>query len=170
MKLTALCAVLGGSLLCSSCIGSFGAWNSLKDWNMGIGHKAVNEIVFIAFHIIPVYEVAYLADVLVLNSIEFWSGSNPLADVGTEKVIQGEDGEYLVRINEDGYTITKKGEENRPLDLVYNAEDRTWNAVAEGQAFELMTMNEDGSITYKDQNGEEVTVMPELIKDAVAAR
>ena len=170
MKLTALCAVLGGSLLCSSCIGSFGAGNSQKDWNMGIGHKAVNEIVFIAFHIIPVYEVAYLADVLVLNSIEFWSGSNPLADVGTEKVIQGEDGEYLVRINEDGYTITKKGEENRPLDLVYNTEDRTWNAVAEGQAFELMTMNEDGSITYKDQNGEEVTVMPELIKDAVAAR
>ncbi len=42
MKLTALCAVLGGSLLCSSCIGSFSAWNRLKDWNMGIGHKAVN--------------------------------------------------------------------------------------------------------------------------------
>ena len=173
MKLTALCAVLGGSLLCSSCIGSFGAWNSLKDWNMGIGHKAVNEIVFIAFHIIPVYEVAYLADVLVLNSIEFWSGSNPLVDVGTEKVIQGEDGEYLVRTNENGYTITKMGEADeadRPLDLVYDEENRTWNAVAEGQSFELMTMNEDGSITYKDQKGEKVTVMPELIKDAVAAR
>lgn len=107
MKTTVLCAVLGGSLLCSSCIGSFGAWNSLKDWNMGIGHKAVNELVFIAFHIIPVYEVAYLADVLVLNSIEFWSGSNPMVDVGTEKVIHGEDGEYLVRTNENGYTITK---------------------------------------------------------------
>ena len=158
MKLTALCAVLGGSLLCSSCIGSFSAWNRLKDWNMGI-HKAVNEIVFIAFHIIPVYEVAYLADVLVLNSIEFWSGSNPLADVGTDKVIQGENGEYLVRTNEDGYTITKMGETDRPLDLVYNEENRTWNAVAEGQTFELMTMNEDGSVTYKEQNGEKVTVM-----------
>lgn len=157
MKVMALCAVLGGSLLCSSCIGSFSAWNGLKDWNMGIGHKAVNEIVFIAFHIIPVYEVAYLADVLVLNSIEFWSGSNPLAEVGTEQIIRGENGEYLVRTNEDGYTITKKGEEDRPLDLVYNEENRTWNVAAEGQTYELMTMNEDGTITYKDWNGEKVT-------------
>ena len=137
---------------------------------MGIGHKAVNELVFIAFHIIPVYEVAYLADVLVLNSIEFWTGSNPMADVGAEKVIHGEDGEYLVRTNEDGYTITKMGEADRPLDLVYNEENRTWNAVAEGQTYELMTMNEDGSVTYKDKNGEEVTVMPEQVKDAIAAR
>lgn len=160
MKLAALCAALGGSLLCSSCIGSFSVWNGLKDWNMGIGHKAVNEIVFVAFHIIPVYEVAYLSDVLVLNSIEFWSGSNPLAEVGTDKIIQGESGEYLVRTNEDGYTIIKKDEADRPLDLVYNEEKHTWNAVAEGRTFELMTMNEDGSVTYKDPNGEKVTVMP----------
>ena len=52
------------------------------------------------------------------------------------------------------------GETDRPLDLVYNEENRTWNAVAEGQTFELMTMNEDGSVTYKEQNGEKVTVMP----------
>lgn len=169
MKLTALCAVLGGSLLCFSCIGSFGLWNSLKGWNQGLGNKFVNELVFIVLS--PAYAVAYLADVLVLNSIEFWSGSNPMADrVGTEQIIHGEDGEYIVRINEDGYTIMKMGEADRPLDLVYDEENRTWNAVAEGQSIELMTMNEDGSITYKDQKGEKVTVMPELIKDAVAAR
>ena len=33
-------------------------------------------------HIVPVYEIAYLADALVLNSIEFWSGSNPTASIG----------------------------------------------------------------------------------------
>lgn len=159
MKLMALCVALGGSLLCSSCIGSFSIWNGLKDWNMGVGHKAVNEIVFVAFHIVPVYEVAYLADVLVLNSIEFWSGSNPLSDIGTDKVIQGENGEYLLRTNEDGYTITKLGEADHPLDLVYNEENRTWNVVTEDQTFELMTMNKDGSVTYKEQNGEKVTVM-----------
>lgn len=168
MKATAVCAVLGGCLLCSSCIGSFSAWNSLKDWNMGIGHKAVNELVFLAFHIIPVYEVAYLADVLVLNSIEFWSGSNPMADVGTEKVIHGEDGEYLVRTNEDGYTITKLDEVDHPLNLVYDAEKCTWNVVAEGKTYELMTMNEDGTVTYKQQDGTSTTVMPEWLKETVA--
>lgn len=98
LKLSAACLILSGSLICSSCIGSFGLWSSLKDWNNNIGNKFVNEIVFLAFHIVPVYEVAYLADIIVLNSIEFWSGSNPLAEnVGTVKTVKGENGEYLVR-------------------------------------------------------------------------
>ena len=162
-KVTVLCAVMSGSLLFSSCIGSFGLWSKLKDWNQGLGNKFVNEIVFLAFHIVPVYEVAYIADIVVLNSIEFWSGSNPIAQVGTEKTIQGENGEYLVRTNADGYTIIKKGEEDKPLDLVYNKENRTWNAVAEGQTFELITMNEDGTITFKQKDGTPMTVTPDMM-------
>lgn len=161
-KRLAVCAVLGGSLMLSSCIGSFGLWNNLKGWNQGIGNKFVNEIVFFAFHVIPVYEVAYLADILVINSIEFWSGSNPVAEIGTIKTVKGENGEYLVRTNEDGYTITKKGEEDKSLDLVYNKENRTWSAEAEGQSFELITMNEDGTVTFKQQDGTPVTVNPDL--------
>lgn len=162
-KMKVLCVALGCSLMCSSCIGSFGLWNNLREWNQGIGHKFVNEIVFLAFHIIPVYEVAYFADILILNSIEFWSGSNPLADVGSVKTVKGEDGEYLVRTNEDGYTITKIGEEDRPLNLVYNQDNRTWNAVTNnGQSFELITMNEDGTITFKQADGTPITVSPDL--------
>lgn len=162
-KVTVLCAIMSGSLLFSSCIGSFGLWNKLKDWNQGLGNKFVNEIVFLAFHIVPVYQVAYLADIIVLNSIEFWSRSNPVAQVGTERIIQGENGEYLVRTNADGYTIIKKGEEDKPLDLVYNKEKHTWNAVAEGQTFELITMNEDGTITFKQQDGTPMTVTPDMM-------
>ena len=136
LKFSAACLILSGSIICSSCIGSFGLWSSLKDWNNNIGNKFVNEIVFLAFHIVPVYEVAYLADVIVLNSIEFWSGSNPLADVGSVKTVKGESGEYLVQ--------------------------NTWNASAEGQTFELITMNEDGTITFKQQDGTPVTVSPDL--------
>ncbi len=140
----------------------------LYHWNQGLGNKFVNEIVFLAFHIVPVYEVAYFADVLVLNSIEFWSGSNPIAQVGTEKTVQGENGEYLVRTNADGYTIIKKGEEDKPLDLVYNKEKRTWNAVADGQTFELITMNEDGTITFKQKDGTPMTVTPDMMGMSVA--
>ena len=90
-----VCAMLSGSVLFSSCIGSFGLWNSLKDWNQGVSNKFVNELIFLAFHIVPVYEIAYLADALVLNSIEFWSGSNPTASIGEVKTVQGENGEYM---------------------------------------------------------------------------
>lgn len=162
-KLMLVCSILSGSLLFSSCIGSFSLWSTLKDWNQGLGNKFVNEIVFLAFHVIPIYEVTYLADILVLNSIEFWSGSNPIAEVGSTKTVKGENGEYLVRTNTDGYTITKKGEEDKQLDLVYNPENRTWNAVAEGESFELITMNEDGTITFKQKDGTPITVSPDLM-------
>lgn len=167
-KTIALCTILSGSLLFSSCIGSFGLWNTLKNWNENTGNKFVNEIVFLAFHIIPVYEFAYLADIIVLNSIEFWTGSNPVAEVGNVKTIKGENGEYLVQTNENGYTIIKKGEENKPLDLVYNEEQHTWNAEAEGHSYEIIKMNEDGSVTFKLQDGTPATVMPDAMGVATA--
>lgn len=159
LKIKVACALLCGSLLFSSCIGSFALWSQLKDWNQGLGNKFVNELVFLTFHVIPIYGVAYLSDVVVLNSIEFWSGSNPLADVGTTKIVKGENGEYLIRTNKDGYSISKKGEDIS-IDLIYNHENRTWNASCDGESYELMTMNEDGTITLKLQDGNTVTVLP----------
>lgn len=167
-KAVLVCAMLSGSVLFSSCIGSFGLWNSLKDWNQGVSNKFVNELIFLAFHIVPIYEVAYLADALVLNSIEFWSGSSPVASIGEVKTVQGENGEYLVKTNEDGYTITKKGED-KSVDLVYNKEKNTWNAVADGQSFELVKMNEDGTATMSLQNGTSMTVVPDA-QGVAAAR
>ena len=159
-KLTLVAVVLSGSLLFSSCVGSFGLFNRLSSWNQVVGTKFVNELVFLAFNIVPVYGVAYLADALVINSIEFWSGSNPTASIGEVKTVQGENGEYLVKTNENGYTITKKGED-KSVDLVYNKENNTWNAVADGQSFELVKMNEDGTAVLSLQNGTSMTVTPD---------
>ena len=70
---------LAGSMMFTSCIGSFALTNKLLSWNHQIGNKFLNELVFFAFWVIPVYEVTSVADLLVLNSVEFWSGSNPVA-------------------------------------------------------------------------------------------
>ena len=60
-KLTLVAVVLSGSLLFSSCVGSFGLFNRLSSWNQSVGNKFVNELVFLAFNIVPVYGVAYLS-------------------------------------------------------------------------------------------------------------
>ncbi len=62
---------LAGSILFSSCVGQFALTNRLLKWNRSIDSKFVNELVFIAFCIVPVYEVTVMADALVINSIEF---------------------------------------------------------------------------------------------------
>lgn len=156
-KLSLVAVVLSGSLLFSSCVGSFGLFNRLSSWNQSIGNKFVNELVFLACNIIPVYGVAYLADVLVINSIEFWSGSNPMANVGDVKKVKGENGNYLVKTLENGYSITKEGE-TASMDLIYNKEANTWNVVANGESAELLKMNNDGTADLFLPNGESMNV------------
>ena len=40
--------------------------------------------------ILPVYELSFVADLFILNSIEFWSGSNPaLAQAGSGDLLAG---------------------------------------------------------------------------------
>ncbi|MGL4852702.1 MAG: DUF3332 domain-containing protein [Phocaeicola sp.] len=158
-KMMAACLCLSGSLLFSSCIGSFALWNNLKDWNNTIGNKFVNELVFIAFNIVPVYPIAAIADMLVINSIEFWSGSNPMASIGETKEVQGENGNYLVTTNENGYTIAKEGESS--VDLTYNTANKTWSASSEGESCDLVTLNENGSATLYMGDGTSMTVMPD---------
>ena len=74
-----LASVLAIGLFSTSCLGSNKLFNNLHDWNMEMSeNRWVNELVFIGFTIIPVYSIAYLADIIVFNSIEWWKGENPL--------------------------------------------------------------------------------------------
>lgn len=118
-------ALLACSVMFSSCIGSYALWNKVLDWNKGLGNKFVNEVVFLALNIIPVYGIAFFVDEVVLNTIEFWTGSNPLGS--TVKTIQNENGTFRIASHDNGYTITKEGQEGQ-LDLTYNAEENAWYA------------------------------------------
>ena len=151
-KLTLVAVVLSGSLLFSSCVGSFGLFNRLSSWNQGVGNKFVNELVFLAFNIVPVYGVAYLADALVINSIEFWSGTNPMAKVGDVKKVKGENGNYMVKTLENGYSITKEGE-TASMDLIYNKEANTWNVVANDGTADLFLPNGEKMNVTLDAQG-----------------
>lgn len=128
----------------SSCVGSFGLFNRVAKWNQGVSNKFVNELVFLALNIIPVYGVCYIADALVLNSIEFWTGSNPMASVGSVKHVKGADGDYLVKTLKDGYSITKEGE-TASLNLIYDQQTCTWSAESDGVTNHLLQMNNDGT-------------------------
>lgn len=156
LKMAATVMICGAFLL-SSCVGSFGLHSKLVNWNQSIGNKFVNELVYLACNIIPVYGVCYLADVVVINSIEFWSGSNPMASVGDVKKVKGENGNYLVKTLENGYSITKEGE-NLSMELIYNKEANTWNVVADGVSTELLQMNNDGTAQMYLPNGEAMNV------------
>lgn len=55
-RLTLVAAfALSGTILFSSCVGSFGLFNRISSWNQSVGNKFVNELVFLALNIVPVY-------------------------------------------------------------------------------------------------------------------
>lgn len=166
-SLTLLVAsTLASSVLFSSCIGSFGLTNKLLDWNKNIDSKFVNELVFIAFWIVPVYEISALADVLVLNSIEFWSGSNPVADAGSVKTVDTKNGIYTVETKKDGYHIQKEGEE-KALDLVFNEADKSWSVEADGETTKLLQFKDNNEVVMFLPDGKEMNV--ELSQTGVLA-
>lgn len=147
----AVVLALAGSLLSSSCIGSFALSNKLLAWNKQVGSKFVNELVFFAFWILPVYEVSVLADVLVLNSIEFWSGNNPVAR-GT-KVIDGQDGRYLVECDGKGYTITSENDKS-VVRLDFEEEDNSWSINLNGESHKFMTFIDDTHVKMITPEGD----------------
>jgi hypothetical protein len=91
----------------SGCFGSFNLTRKLIGFNKSVSpNKWIRWLVFLGLNIIPVYEFASLADVFFANSIEFWTGSNPITVRLDPKTVVGEDGSVarLVPI-EDGARI-----------------------------------------------------------------
>ncbi|MDE5629461.1 MAG: DUF3332 domain-containing protein [Muribaculaceae bacterium] len=149
----ALACVIGVSMLSmQSCIGSFALTSRLMGWNKTVGNKFLNELVFFAFWVLPVYEVTALADVLVLNSIEFWSGENPMAK-GT-KVIDGNDGRYLVQCDGKGYDIVSCNDGSK-VRLDFDSATQTWSYTAGEQSGVLFTFVDDNHVKLPVNGGNE---------------
>ncbi len=152
----AVVCMLAGTLTLPSCIGSFSLTNKLLAWNQKVSNKFVNELVFIAFCIVPVYEVSALADLIVINSIEFWSGTSPVAK--GKSMIEGQDGKYLVDCDGKGYTITRM-DSGTSVRLDFDAASRTWSAIgADGQSHTLFTWVDDDHLMLPTASGDFITV------------
>jgi len=163
MRKLLMCSVLASAFLFTSCLGSFSAWNGLKDWNEDASdNKFVNNAIFWGLNIIPVYGLFYLGDVVIFNLIEFWSGDNPIG------MNEGEVQEQIVEKNGIQYALTAtknqmkikvlSGErEGNELTLVYEPADKSWNAVKDGEKIKLTSYEEGFHIVYLP-NGEEVRI------------
>ena len=143
---------LSASMMMQSCIGSFALFNKVKAWNDHVGDKFVNEIVFVAMWILPVYEVSFVADLFILNSIEFWSGTNPALASTDVKVIDGKDAQYLVARDATGYAITNMTTK-QVTRFNFDAKDNSWSLENNGQEIKLFTFVDDTHINVLTRDG-----------------
>ncbi len=101
------------ALMSVGCYGSFSLTKKVYNWNGSLGNKWVVELVFLAAYVVPVYGIAGFIDAVILNSIEFWTGSNPVAsnvksDDGTTVAFNKEKNEMTVSYAGKTFIITRE--------------------------------------------------------------
>src|SRR5437016_5434577 len=85
-----LASVLAVTTAVSGCYGPFKLTRKLHDWNGHVGGPWVNEFVFLGLSVLWVYPVSVLADAIVFNSWEFWSGKNLVTAKNVKSIEQGD--------------------------------------------------------------------------------
>lgn len=148
VRVSLICA-LAAMMPLTSCIGSFKLTNKMLGWNRHISNKFVNELVFVAFWVLPVYEVCGLADLLVINSIEFWSGENPIA--ANTRTVDTDHGRYQVQSNAKGYRITAP--DGAVTVLNFDVEKQQWSADIDGTAYPFLTFVDDTHVSLPLPDG-----------------
>lgn len=115
MKKSIATLLAAGMIVLSGCYGSNACFEKLHKWNGTLGNKWLNSIVHFILNIFGVYWICLgLVDGLVLNTVEFWTGSNPLAS-GDSYYEQDAQGNSIAAVkNADGSMsvelTTAKGE------------------------------------------------------------
>lgn len=86
--LTAVLVMSTFSLGFAGCYGQFTLTKKLYNWNGQLGNKWAKSAVMWILFIVPVYEIAGFIDFVILNVVEFWSGTNPVSMKAGEKETQ----------------------------------------------------------------------------------
>lgn len=130
-------------LMLSGCLGQNALFNTVQDWNAtATNEKFVNQGISFVFWWIPVYGLTLFADVIVINSIEFWTGTNPLTKEGAKVV-------GTTERHEDGL--------GDYADLTYNADGTISVSAVTGGVHESYRLERIGDNVVKvDQDGRKI--------------
>jgi hypothetical protein len=156
----ALVGMLSLPPLISGCFGTFKLSQSLWHFNDGVSQsKFVKWLVFLGLAIVPVYEIALLADALVLNSIEFWSGKNPVTENEVRedtRVVEGKTVHTVLTAEKLRIEVTEPGDASpRVVEISYGEKGATARA-GNGALLSSAIVAEDGSVRVTDASGREV--------------
>ncbi|MED5240074.1 MAG: DUF3332 family protein [Pseudomonadota bacterium] len=119
------------AMMLTGCLGQNALFDTVQDWNAtATNNKFVNQGISFVFWWVPVYGLSLLGDIVIFNSIEFWTGTNPISKEGakvagsTETVNDGMGNQAELTYNADGsisvlatsegveerYTLVKEGD------------------------------------------------------------
>jgi hypothetical protein len=147
-KYALLALVAWAGLFQAGCFGKFALTRKLYSWNESVGSKFVQSLVMWVMFIIPVYQLVGFIDIVILNLIEFWSGSNPISMKAgeMERQLVVKDGEtFEITATQNRFDIVQiTGEKaGRAVALRFDAKSSNWIYEGDGKSLSLFNMTQD---------------------------
>jgi len=140
-----LASVVSASTLLAGCYGSFALTKKVHEWNGEVSpNKFVQWLVFLGLNVIPVYGIAVAVDVLVANTLEFWTGSNPVGGTAT-RVVPNDDGTATVYRGDEVYKAIPVSQNTVEL---YKGDERIGTAVV-AENGEMVVSDEKGEVRHR---------------------
>lgn len=136
----------------AGCYGSFTAVKKLHAWNGSLDNGGiVSQGVFWLLFFVPIYGLAGVGDAFIFNLLEFWTGSNPLADSGQVQMVDG-----AFEIERDGQTWR-----------IEQVDAGTLRVEVDGLHIGDAEMRPDGNLLVRDRHtGETLLLTPEMLRAA----
>ena len=132
------------------CYGNFALTKKVYKWNGSLGNKWINSIVMVGLNIIPVYSATLFIDGAILNLIQFWTGSNPVAMQPGEKETQtvAVNGKtYILTATQNHLEVALQEPGVKPVEMNYDPDQQAW-----------LVVTEVGSKKIAEHNGDELTL------------
>jgi hypothetical protein len=135
--------IAGLALSNTACIGRMAVAGNVGKFNLEVvDGKWPREIVFLALYIIPVYPIAGAIDLIIVNSLEFWTGTNPVS--GQPRLARMGDTKYVVAA--DGSEAISTLREDGSIDIEIRA--------ADGSSHFVNIAREEGGAVARDSSGQ----------------
>lgn len=134
------------------CFGGFELTRKVYDFNKDIDeNKWVRWLAFLGMNILPVYGFAVIIDAIFANSIEFWTGDNPIlaAADGETRTVKGAAGE-IIEVTKTGPGVLQvrvHETSGRTEDLTLVFADETLTAFAADGSLLGQVGEKDGELT-----------------------
>lgn len=124
-------------MVTTACFGRFQVTRTLYDFNKRVDDdKWIQWFVFVVLAVTPAYGLAVWVDALFVNSIEFWTGENPVrAHSENTRVVQGPMGEKIEAVRLGGGVF------------------RLTVTTADGEVYNLELRRERAGVAAYDESG-----------------
>ncbi len=154
-------------MFASGCYGPFSLTRRLYRWNSQAGDKWAQEFMFLVLTWVPVYGLATLADAVVFNSFQFWTGKNPVETSSqrstrsmAQRLARGGDQAMLTYapVSDGAELFIEQFQEGRAAGSLRIQRRGSAAVGLDGNGQMLFTAQSlvDGSVLIRDRNGKQM--------------